>query len=236
MSALLESDRRFTEPLYTTEEAAEYLRLPRSTFETWVRGYERDRRSGVRTLGSSFIHSAQKAGVGRPEIPFIGLAEGMAARAMKDARVPIREIRQVLPMLEREIGIEYALASKRLYFEGRRILFDYARSTEKPELAVFVTKQGVIAETLSQYMRLLSFDDAGYATRLVLPGTERDVVEVDPEVAFGKPVLVRGNARMVDVLDRFGAGDSPSEIADDFEVEEQDVIEIVRVFYCRDRS
>jgi uncharacterized protein (DUF433 family) len=234
LSAVLERDRRFTEPLYTVEEAAEYLRLPRQTLATWVRGYQQSRPSGNPTAGEAFIHAAPKSGVGRPEIPFIGLAEGMAARAMRDIGVSTREIRQVLPMLERELGIEYALASRRLYFEGRRILFDYATTSDRHELAVFVTKQGVLAETLAGYMRRLTFDAEGYASRLVLPGTEGDVVEVDPEIAFGKPTLVRGNARMVDVLDRFAAGDSPREIANDFEIEEDDVTEVIRVFYCRD--
>lgn len=40
-------DLRFEEPLYTVAEASAYLRVPRTTFETWAHGYTR-RRQGQR--------------------------------------------------------------------------------------------------------------------------------------------------------------------------------------------
>jgi hypothetical protein len=33
------TDARFAKPLYTVAEASSYLGVPRSTFDTWVRGY-----------------------------------------------------------------------------------------------------------------------------------------------------------------------------------------------------
>lgn len=235
MSAVLERDARFTEPLYTVLETAEYLRLPRQTLETWVKGYARERPTGKTTVGSSFIH-AEPPMKGRPNIPFIGFAEAYAARALKDAGVPTAEIRRVLPMLEEEIGIEYALASRHLYVEGGRILFNYAKRSDEQQLAVVLTQQGVLNHTLEQYLQRITFDREGYAQSMVLPGTQRDVVEVDPMISYGRPVLIRGNARMVDILDRFQAGDLPREIADDFEVSEDDVTEVLRVFYCAPRD
>jgi uncharacterized protein (DUF433 family) len=239
MSALLERDRRFSEPLYTLNEAAEYLRVAPATFKTWVRGYERERDTGPKTVGSAFIHAIDAPPsniVGRPVLPFIGLAEGLAARALKDAGLPTHEIRSLLPRLESDIGIEYALASRRLYVEGGRLLVNYAKKLKPPEMAVFRDQQGVIADTLMDYLKLVTYDREGYAERMTLPGTDRDVVEVDPTVAFGKPILINGNARMIDILDRFGAGDEPHDIAEDFEVEADDVIEIIRAFYCRQRD
>jgi uncharacterized protein (DUF433 family) len=237
MSAALEEDLRFTEPLYTLEEAAGYLRVPRTTFDTWAHGYSRTRESGKDTIAPPVLQSAaEAAGKGRPVLPFIGLAQGMAVRALKDAGVPMREIREVVPILEREIGVEYALATRRLYVEGGRILTDYAASHEAPQLAVVRTQQGVFKAALASYLRLVTFDTAGYAEKFILPGTESDVVEVDPHVAFGKPMLIRGNARMIDLLDRFQAGDLPSDIAEDFEVPESDVMELIRVFYCAPRD
>ncbi len=231
MSAVLERDIRFSEPLYTPDEAAQYLRLPASTFETWVKGYSRRRLTGHATVSPGFVHALPSTRPGQPIIPFIGLAEGLAARAFKDAGVPTHEIRDVLPIIQQELGVEYALATKRIYTDGHRILLDYAKQSSKPELAVVRSQQGVIYEVLQRYLRRVEYDSSGYASRLTLPGSERDVLTIDPNYSFGKPVVIQGNARMVDILDRFAAGESVEEIADDFEVEPRDVVDIVRDYY-----
>jgi uncharacterized protein (DUF433 family) len=235
MSAVLERDIRFSEPLYTPDEAATYLRVPASTFETWVKGYKRHRSSGRDTVSAGFVHALPQTRPGQPTIPFVGLAEGLAARAFKDAGVPTSEIREAMPIIERTLGIDYALASRKIYVEGGRILLDYAEETKKHELAVVRTQQGVLYEVLKRYLQRVTYDAEGYALRIVLPGGERDVLEIDPSYSFGKPVLIRGNARMVDLLDRFAAGESVEEIADDFEVESRDVVDIVRDYYCAKR-
>ena len=52
---------------------------------------------------------------------------------------------------------------------------------------------------------------------------------VDPEVAFGLPLVVKGGARVEDLVDRFQAGDSVNEIASDFRVPEAQVEDVIRV-------
>jgi uncharacterized protein (DUF433 family) len=62
-----------------------------------------------------------------------------------------------------------------------------------------------------------------------LPTYEHAEVVVDPRVAFGLPLLVRGGARVEDLVDRFQAGDSVSEIATDFGVASAEVEDVIRV-------
>jgi len=52
-------------------------------------------------------------------------------------------------------------------------------------------------------------------------------VVIDPEVAFGLPV-VRGT-RVEDLVDRFQAGDSMAEIAADFDVSPAELEDVIRV-------
>jgi hypothetical protein len=118
-------DLRFDVPLYTVDEAASFLGVPRSTFTTWANGYVR-RPLGQREVRAVPLITALPAPARLPRIPFVGLAEGMVAAAFRKAGVSMQHIRQSLLVLQRELGVEYALASGRLYTDGSSILYDYA--------------------------------------------------------------------------------------------------------------
>jgi nucleotide-binding universal stress UspA family protein len=48
--------------------------------------------------------------------------------------VPLQRIRPAVEVLEKEIGVEHALASKRLYTDGAEVLFDYANKSGEREV------------------------------------------------------------------------------------------------------
>jgi hypothetical protein len=53
---------------------------------------------------------------GRPTVPFIGLAESMILAAFRQAGVSsLQHIRQTIPILEEQVRVAHALASKRLH-------------------------------------------------------------------------------------------------------------------------
>jgi len=46
----------------------------------------------------------------------------------------MQHIRPAIDVLARELGLEYALASRRLYTDGAEVLYDYARhASDTPE-------------------------------------------------------------------------------------------------------
>jgi uncharacterized protein (DUF433 family) len=54
-------------------------------------------------------------------------------------------------------------------------------------------------------------------------------VVVDPEVAFGLPILTDGGARVEDLVDRFLAGDTITDISEDFGVPVAQIEDVIRV-------
>lgn len=56
----------------------------------------------------------------------------------------------------------------------------------------------------------------GWADSVRLPTYGTAKVVVDPKVAFGLPLVVRGGTRVENLVDRFQAGDSVAQIATDF--------------------
>ena len=149
----------------------------------------------------------------------------MVLAAFRQAGVSLQHIRRAVDVLEREIGIDHALASKRLYTDGAIILFDYATSEHDDELTVVVTQQRVFSPVVEEYLQRIEHGPDGWAVRVASPVTSRPVVLVDPERAFGRPIFAHGAAPVESVVSRVKAGDPIAEVADDFGVPERDLRE-----------
>lgn len=223
-------DIRFSTPLYTLAEAARFLGVPTSTFATWAKGYVR-RPPGRPPVRGARIVTSVDADRNFPSIPFIGLAEGMVLAAFRRGGVSLQHIRKAVSILDREIGIEYALASRRLYTDGAVILFDYADARQDDELAGLtevVSRQRVFAPVVREYLKRIEYGKDGWAEQLVSPTTRQPIVAVDPRRAFGQPIFVQGAAPVESVVSRWKAGESIAHVARDFGVPPADVEDYLR--------
>lgn len=235
------SDLRFDVPLYTVAEAARYVQVPASTYGTWAKGYERDlsdQRGGRRRVtGTPVITALPSRQRGAPVIPFVGLAESMVLAAFRRAGVSLQHIRRAIPVLERQVGVEHALASKRLYTDGAAILYDFVHegpfdaqaAAELSGLTRVVDGQRVFAEIVRDYLRRITYARDGWAAQLVLPHGDRDLLRVRPDKAAGRPLFIRGGAPLDAVVSRWRAGDRLAALAADFEVPADDLEDALRV-------
>lgn len=218
---------RFSVPIYTVAEGSRHLGVPESTFRSWSHGYVRERPAGKPIQGKPFITTVPSK-KGHPIIPFVGLVEGTVAASFRRAGVSLQHIRRALDVLEKEIGLGHALASRHLFTDGARILFDYAKATDDEELAVVVTGQRVFADIVRDYLTRIRYAQDDYAAQLILPITSRRLIEVDPKRNFGKPRFI-GNGVPVDaVIDRFKAGESLASVAADFDLDPADIEDVLR--------
>lgn len=216
------ADPRLAQGLFTLGESARYLGLPKSTLHRWA-----SPSAAGKPLITFFAHAGREANV-----PFIGFAEAYVLSAFRRAGVPLQRIRPAVELLDSEIGVDHALASKRLYTDGAEVLYDYATKRNDDdllELTVVRTGQKQFSELVSEYLESVVYGDDGWATQLQLPTYGNAKVVVNPNRGFGLPLLVHGGARVEDLVDRFVAGDSVAEIADDFEVPEGEVEDVIRV-------
>ena len=223
-------DIRFEAPLYTLAEAARFLGVPTSTFSTWAKGYVR-RPPGRPPVHGDRIVTSVHAARNFPSIPFIGLAEGMVLAAFRQGGVSLQHIRKAVSILDGEIGIEHALASKRVYTDGAVILFDYADAQQDDELAGLtevVSRQRVFAPVVREYLQRIEYAKDGWAKQLVSPTTHDRIVVVDPRRAFGQPIFVHGAAPVESVVSRWKAGEPLAHVARDFGVPPADVEDYLR--------
>lgn len=231
---MTDHDIRFDTPLYSLSEAARYLGVPNSTFASWAKGYVR-RSSDRRTVTGAPVLSVVP-GKQATSISFIGLAEGMVLAAIRKTGVPMQRIRPALLALQEEIGLDHALASQRLYSDGAEVLYDFAEIHEKSpsaglarDLVVLRNGQRVFTDVVTDYLQRIEYGSDGYAQLIHLPGYAQRQVVADPTRSFGQPVFVHGAARVADVLDRFQAGESIPDLAEDFGVPIEDLEDALRV-------
>lgn len=230
-----DTDRRFDVPLYSVVDAARHIGVPRTTFDTWVRGYERHPSDRASSHGGAPVVTSVAARRGEPRVPFIGLAEGFVLAAFREAHVPMQRIRPAIDALERELALTHVLASESPYTDGAEVLYDFAESAgDTPEaraareLVAPRSGQRVFVEIVDRYLRRITFE-GGYASMLRLPRYGSADVVIDPQRSFGLPIFSRGAARVEVVLGRFKNGEGVDSLSKEFGVPPDELIDAIRV-------
>jgi uncharacterized protein (DUF433 family) len=227
---------RFETLLYGIGEAAGYLIVPPATLRTWVYGSPRIGGVGRCSAISPVVTAARRRRRDAPSLPFIGLTEAYALAAFRKAGVPMRRIRPAIAALARELGLEHALASSRLYTDGAAVLYDYAQHAggtlegeSAMDLVVVRDDQRVFKEVVDFYLRRIDFAPDGYAQRIRLPQYKVAEVTIDPDHAFGRPRFARGGASVEDVINLFRAGEPVDAVAWEFGLTRDEVEDAIRV-------
>lgn len=94
----------------------------------------------------------------------------------------MQRIRPAVKILADNIGIEHALATRRLYTDGAEVLYAYAYSHEDEsllELTVVRTGQRQFSKLVREYLQRMTYADDGWATQLRLPASQRAEVVVN---------------------------------------------------------
>jgi uncharacterized protein (DUF433 family) len=227
---------RFETPLYTVADAGRIVDVPPSTLATWAKGYIRHFPNRADVIGAPIVTFVSAATPGEPTIPFVGLAEALVLAAVRRSGVPMQRVRPALAELQREIGIDHALASRKLLTDGAELLFDYAESHGDSsdgllvmDLVVVRNNQRVFVEVIESYLRRIEYGPDGYASLIHVPAYKQANVVVDPTRSFGSPIFQHGGARLDDVLHRFWAGESLEDLVEDYRVPAEELEDVLRV-------
>ncbi len=232
------TDHRFDRRLYTVTGAARYVGMSPSTLETWARGYERRPPGRPVVTQGPVITSLGTADGDRRTIPFIGLVEAAVVQAFRQTGLPLQRIRRALEVLVRQGELNYALASRKLFSDGANVLYDYAASENDRQLrllTVVSSGQRVFHEVIQQYLTRITFGDT-WATELILPVTERQLLRVVPGVAGGDPVFMQGGAPLSAVRSRIAGGEPKESVAADYDVPVDDITESLDAIWPATRA
>ncbi|MGH8249605.1 MAG: DUF433 domain-containing protein [Steroidobacteraceae bacterium] len=214
-------------PAYPFVEAAHYLNMPASTLRAWCLGQDYLDRVGNSRRFQPLI---RLDGEPREGLSFLNLVEGHVLAAIRRKyEISLPKARRAVQFVKNWLNVQRPLVDMSFQTNGVDLF------VEEIGRLVNVTRDGQteIGEFLRAHLHRIERDLAGVPIKLY-PFTRTQAfnaptpVEIDPTVAFGRPV-VRGRAVPTAVLaDRFKAGESINVLASDLEIPPETVEDALR--------
>jgi uncharacterized protein (DUF433 family) len=210
-------------PAYTAGEAARYAQAAPSTARRWLDGYTYSTRVGPRVAPPVASHRA-----GDRFLTFEDLVEVAAIAAAIREGVTLRRVRAAVDYARELFKVGRPLLLERFLTDGRDLYLHELDVKDEVDRHLNASTAGQMAfPYIAEVLRHLDYDEDGKPYRWWPRGRDGAVL-VDPRIAFGQPVLARTGIRTDTVLDRFMAGESIDEIADEYDLTAEEVQEGVR--------
>ena len=213
-------------PSYTIREAALYLRIPVATLRSWVLG-----RNYPTSRGEGFFRPVITVPSGKPPLlSFMNLVEAHVLDAIRRKhQVPLDNVRRALLYLQREYPSRHPLADQTFETDGLDLFI------EKYGSLINISQEGQLAikDLLKAYLSRIERGADGLPVKL-FPFTrkgrpeEPKAVVIDPHVSFGRPALKGTGIATSIIAERYKAGESIQELAEDYGRQTGEIEEAIR--------
>lgn len=212
-------DARY-QPAYSRGEASQVLGVPRSTIGFWMR---------------------PESGIIRPDGPrlsFLNLVELYVAGSLGRVHgLPAARIRQAVQYLSQELGLERPLLHCDRLLTDRRDLF-----LQMPDGLLNASRRGqkAMPEILAPFLERIEYAPDRLPSRLFPVPLKRGLrpedvkaaprlIEINPLVCFGRPVLCGLGVPVDEINARWKAGDSINDLSRAFEIDEAKIEAALRL-------
>jgi uncharacterized protein (DUF433 family) len=172
----------------------------------------------------------QLPGDARAALSFINWVEAHVLDAIRrHHQVPLSKIREAIHYLGEHFSSKHPLAEQRFQTDEIDLFIDRFGQL------INVTQSGQYAlrELLAAHLHRIEHNDTGMAVRLYPFTRKRDlhepkVVVIDPRVSYGRPVIVGTGVPTAVVAERYKAGESIDELAEDYGRSRNEIEEAIR--------
>jgi uncharacterized protein (DUF433 family) len=212
-------------PAYSFGEAAHYLSMPTATLRAWCVGQKQGNKK-------EFVRLIDLDGSPRDGLSFLNLVEAhVLASIRRIHNVSLLKVRDALDYVKSDLKIERPLLSLKFQTDGVDLFVE-----ELSNLLNVTTHVYAFEQIMRAYLKRIHRDVKGVPVKLYPFLRKEDMekpdppmpIEIDPRVAFGRPVLIGRAVPTAVLADRFKAGDSIEDLAGDFEVTPSDIQEAIR--------
>jgi uncharacterized protein (DUF433 family) len=216
---------------YTTSEAARYLRIPERTLFDWSFGYGYRLKSERRHMPALI----KVANADRHLLSFTNLAELHVLDALRRVhQIQMRKIRQTVVYLTKEFKTDTPLVHQEMWTDGLSVFIEHYGDL------VNASQEGQLAmrQLVEAHLRRIERDVTGIVRLFPLTrkrsgagdmANEPRIIAIDPQVAFGRPVITGSRIPTAEIAERFKAGESLKDLSSDFRRSIEEIEEAVRV-------
>jgi uncharacterized protein (DUF433 family) len=211
------------QPAYGMADAARYLKVPVATLRLWVAGTYR-KGDSIATFQPLIRPPAKRP----PVLSFHNLIEAHVLRSLRTEHgVEIKELRTAVRFAERTLDIKRLLLSQDLRTHAGQVLLDeYSKL-----INLSASGQLAMRRMLAEHLKRAVWSGWKFPVRLypyVAPGPadERHIV-IDPNIAFGRPIVLRIGVSTRAIAERIGAGESVQALEEDYDLRAEEIEEAV---------
>ncbi len=214
--------------IYSIPEAARILRVTAgdaapsaASLRRWVAGYRSagERRHPMGELASWDID-------GKRAFSFLALVEVHVVGLLREYGVSMRAIRRAREDLAERFGSPHPFATSKLLTDSRKILLQVDEDT-----LLRLDKTGIqeFSRIVEDFCSKVEFDDASDLAARIRPLGRKSGVVVDPEHAFGRPVIENTNLPTDTIYAYIKGGESVENVANFFELTVEQIEEAVEI-------
>ncbi len=213
-------------PCYSIAEAAHYLRIPLATLRSWVLGRYYPSEAGRKFFKPIMDFADRKQHL----LSFVNLIEIHVLDAIRrEYYIPLHKIRTALAYLQSHFHTKHPLADQTFETNGLDLFI------QKYGQLINISQAGQLAmrDLVQAHLRRIERDPSGIPIRLY-PFTrkrqfeEPRAVVIDPYISFGRPVLAGTGIATAVIAERYKAGESIDELADDYGLQRFEIEEAIR--------
>jgi uncharacterized protein (DUF433 family) len=221
------NDSRYR-PIYTLNEAARYLRVNKITLKTWALG-RTYKNSGQNVISEPLFRPASIKGA--EKLSFMNLLEAHILAALRQThRIPMSRVRTAIDWLKQHRTSDHPLLEIDIATDGLNLFIIELGNI----ISISEHGQIVIKEIMEKYLDRIERDHTGIPIQFY-PFTRapeasecpRKIV-INPEIAFGRPVIQGTRISTNLICERYAAGESVIELAHDYQIEPAEVDEAIR--------
>jgi len=218
-------------PAYSVAEAAHYLRMPEGTLRSWVLG----RWYPVAGQAKRSRPLIQLDDPKKHYLSFINLVEAHVLAAIRRRHgVKLPKVRSALDYVKRQFQMERPLIAQAFQTDGLDLFVEHYGDL------INASREGqqAMKEIISVYLKRIERDAKGLPIKLypftrdtesdAAPKSDPRVVVMNPAVSFGRPVIAGTGIPVSSIYERYKAGDSVADLAQDFRLETSAIEEAIR--------
>jgi len=218
--------------VYSLREACRLSGVPVRRIRRWTAGYRYRDKERVR-YSPPVVGASLSAELGIPALDFVDLLEVRFLNAFREYGVSWNAIRIASERAQEILGIHHPFSSRRFSTDGRTILAEFVSETGDEVLLDLVRRQYELRHVVKRYLHgEIAFDGSDSPTRWWPVQKSRRIV-IDPQRAFGSPVVDAEGVPTRVLAAAVAAEDSVEVVSELFEVDPISVSEAAEFEFSR---